>query len=141
MREAFVRRQIDDLVADHAIDAAGDLRQPFFELRTQLTGRLRTEHRRTRRLGAEGRRTEHDDTEHDDTEQPGAHVVILIATAVMSSFGGVSPRNDHTAEKIASTTARAVFSWFAWTTVRSRSVPNSRPRPSVASVTPSVQNT
>jgi hypothetical protein len=35
------------------------------------------------------------------------YAVIFSATAVMSSFGGVSPRNSNTALKIASTIARA----------------------------------
>src|SRR5262245_57397962 len=38
---------------------------------------------------------------------PNHYAVILMATAVMSSFGGVSPLNAQTAEKIASTISRA----------------------------------
>ena len=38
-----------------------------------------------------------------------SHAVILIATAVMSSFGAVSPRNSCTASTMASTRSRALF--------------------------------
>src|SRR5262249_37902121 len=72
---------------------------------------------------------------------PNHYDVILMATAVMSSFGGVSPLNAQTAEKIASTISRADLACVASTTRSRRSVPNSRPRPSSASVTPSEQKT
>ena len=59
--------------------------------------------------------TRHNGTQHPCTQHPARstqhpfHVVILSATAVMSSLGGVSPRKSCTAPKMASTTSRGVL--------------------------------
>jgi hypothetical protein len=64
-----------------------------------------------------------------------------MATAVMSSFGAVSPRKSWTAKKIASTISREGLSRISVTTSSNRSVPNSRPRESLAADTPAAQKT
>src|SRR6185436_6800744 len=118
VRDLLARRQVDEHVAGDAVEPSGDLLDAPFKFRFQLRGRR----------GLRG-------------ERGGVHTRILRATAVMSSLGGVSPRNSCTAEKMASTISRAVDVRTAPITSSSRSAPNSRPSASLASNTPSVQNT
>ncbi len=88
-------RQIHDGVAENAVQRCGDAVEPAIENVAKLS---------ELRILASG---EDGDARQQRCERHSGrpnHPVIRTATAVMSSFGGVSPRHSATAAKIASTT-------------------------------------
>src|SRR5262245_6204984 len=142
MCEPIARRKVDDRVGHDAVEACRDLLGAAFEFLSQFdNGRRRLWCREYRRARGHHERACRRRAPPAHPAFPAHHVVIFSATAVMSSLGGVSPRKACTAAKTASTTSRGVLWRSARTTSSRRSAPNSRPIASLASNTPSVQNT